>query len=58
MEPTSPTPVVEETQQTIAVGMDVDMPEVGQRKQAKDRGNPSCPGNPEEAPMFNGTIPN
>jgi hypothetical protein len=30
MEPGSPTPVVEETQQTTTVGMDIDMPEVGQ----------------------------
>jgi hypothetical protein len=30
MEPGSPTPVVEETQQTTPVGMDIDMPEVGQ----------------------------
>jgi len=30
MEPASPTPVVEETQQTIAVAMDIDMSEMGQ----------------------------
>jgi hypothetical protein len=30
MEPASPTPVVEETQQTTLVGMDIDMPEMGQ----------------------------
>jgi hypothetical protein len=58
MEPGSPTPVVEETQQTTTVGMDIDMPEVGQSQQAKDAGNPSCPENPEEAPRVNGMVPN
>jgi hypothetical protein len=50
--------VVEETQQTTTVGMDIDMPEVGQSQQAKDAGNPSHPENPEEAPRVNGTVPN
>jgi hypothetical protein len=58
MEPGSPTPVVEETQQTTTVGMDIDMSEVGQSQQAKDAGNPSCPENPEEAPRVNGMVPN
>jgi hypothetical protein len=43
VEPASPTPMVEETQPTTMVGMDIDMPEMGQGQQAKDTGNPSCP---------------
>jgi hypothetical protein len=58
MEPGSPTPVVEETQQTTPVGMDIDMLEVVQSQQTQDAGNPSCSKNPEEAPRVNGTVPN
>jgi hypothetical protein len=58
MEPGSPTPVVEETQQTTPVGMDIDMSEVGQSQQTQDVGNPSRSENPEESPRVNGTVPN
>jgi hypothetical protein len=58
MEPESPTPVVEETQQTTVVGMNIDIPEVGQIQQTQDTHNPSCPEKPEDAPRVNGTVPN
>jgi hypothetical protein len=58
VERVSPTTVVDETQQTIAVGMDIDMLEMGQGQQAKDADNPSCPEQVEEAPRENGTTPN
>jgi hypothetical protein len=58
VEPVNPTPVVEETQPTTAVGMDIDMPEMGQGQQAKDACNPSCPEHAEEAQRVNGTTPN
>jgi hypothetical protein len=54
MTPGSPTPIVEETQQTTPVGMDIDVPEEGQGQQAEDTGNQVHPENPEEAPRVNG----
>jgi hypothetical protein len=53
-----PTPVVEETQQTTIVGMDIDMLEVGKNQQDKDAKNTSHPKNPEEALRVNGMVPN
>jgi hypothetical protein len=47
MAPGSPTLVVEETQQKIPMGMDIDMPEIGQSQQTQDTGNPSHSENPE-----------
>jgi hypothetical protein len=58
MEPGSPTAVVEETQQTTTVGMDINILKGGQNQQVEDVGNPSCLENPEEAPRVNGTVPN
>jgi len=58
MTPGSPTPVVEEIQQTTPVGMDIDMSGVGQSQQTQDTRNPSRSEHPEEAPRVNGTIPN
>jgi hypothetical protein len=58
MAPGSPTPLVEETQQTTPVGMDIDMSEVGQIQQTRDTGNPSCSEIPEEALRVNGTVSN
>jgi hypothetical protein len=54
----SPNPVVEKTQQTALVGMDIDMPELGQNQQTQDIGNPSRSKNPEEALTVNRTVPN
>jgi hypothetical protein len=39
MTPGSPTPIMEETQQTTPVGMDIDVPEGGQGQQDEDAGN-------------------
>jgi hypothetical protein len=50
--------MVEETQQTITLGMDIDMSEVGQTQEAKDAGNPSHLENLEEASRVNGMVPN
>jgi hypothetical protein len=58
MTPGSPTPIVEETQQTTPVGMDMDVPEGGQGQQAEDADNHSHSGNPEECPRVNGMVPN
>jgi hypothetical protein len=58
MTPTSPTPVVEETQQTTPLGMDMDRSDGGQGQQAECTGNHSYPKNPEETSRVNGTIPN
>jgi hypothetical protein len=58
MKPESPTPIVEETQQTSPVGMYMDAPEGGQGQQVNDVGNQLHPENPEEASRANGTAPN
>jgi hypothetical protein len=36
------------------MGMDIDMPKVGQSQQTQDTGNPSLFESPEEAPRVNG----
>jgi hypothetical protein len=54
----SPTPMVDETQPIIAIGMDIDMPKMGQGQQAKDTDNPSHPKHTEDAQRLNGTTPN
>jgi hypothetical protein len=48
--PGSPTLMVEETQQTTPVGMDIDRPEEGQGRQNEDASSQVQPENPEEAP--------
>jgi hypothetical protein len=58
MTPGSPTPIVEETQQTAPVGMDIDVPKGGQGQQAEDASKNSHLKKPEEALRVNGTVPN
>jgi hypothetical protein len=56
--PRIPTLVVEETQQTTHVGMDIDRPKEGQGRQNEDASSQAQPENPEEALRVNGTAPN
>jgi hypothetical protein len=58
MTPGSPTPIVEETQQTTLVGMDMDLLEEGQGQQVEDADNHSHSMNPEEHLRVNGMVPN
>jgi hypothetical protein len=50
--------MVEETQQTTPVGMDIDRPEEGQADRMRMQASQVQPENPEEAPRVNGMTPN
>jgi hypothetical protein len=58
MTPRSPEPILEETQQTTPVGMDMDVPKGGQGKQAEDADNHSHYGNPKKHSRVNGMVSN
>jgi len=58
MTPEIHTPIMEETQQTTPVGMDMDVPEGGQGQQVEDAGNHSHFRNPKEGPRVNGMVLN
>jgi hypothetical protein len=58
VEPTIPTPMVEEIQPTTMVGMDIDMPEMGQGQQAKEIGYPSHHEHAEETQRVKATTQN
>jgi hypothetical protein len=55
--PGSPTPIVEETQQTTPIGMDIDTSKEGKGQQDEDASNQVHPKNPQEAPRVNGMAP-
>jgi hypothetical protein len=58
MTPRSPAPIVEETQQTIPMGMDKDVPEGVQIQQDEDSRNNLHPRNLEQGPRVNRTVLN
>jgi hypothetical protein len=58
MTPGSPTLVMEETQQSTPIDMDIDVPKGGQGQQDEDTGNHSHPGNLEEGLIVNGMVLN
>jgi len=54
----SPTPIVEETQQTIPMDIDMDVPEGVQGQQDENSRNHSHPGNTKQGPRVNRMVPN
>jgi hypothetical protein len=54
VEPTSPTPVEEESQPPVMAGMDIDSQDSAQGRQAEDAGNPQRPARVEGAHRENG----
>jgi hypothetical protein len=58
MTPGSPRSIVEETQQTTPMGMDIDVLEGGHGQKDEDAGNHLHPENPEASLRVNGTLLN